>query len=201
MSDLERLQQLLLQHAAPCMVGVKAANLIAWPGENKPLLAALKAIREDLSAQGLAYRLLPGRKKRLLLFLYRPQDLQACLAKPACRACLRRFAYPDLADISAQLKHLAQRLQSYNLDGGKAKDSYPHEIGLFLDYPPAEVEAFMAGETAQAVIGSWKVFCDPECARCRFAQFKLAQERLEALYAKGQWAALCQTQWTEVMAC
>ena len=64
---------------------------------------------------------------------------------------------------------------------------FPHEIGLFLGYPPEDVEGFIKNGAAGAkCVGTWKVYGDVETAQRRFAQYKKCTRLYRAAFKKNQ---------------
>ena len=51
-------------------------------------------------------------------------------------------------------------------------DGFPHEIGLFLGYPPADVDGFIHRHDECRLVGAWKVYSDVDRARLTFDRFK-----------------------------
>lgn len=50
---------------------------------------------------------------------------------------------------------------------------FPHEIGLFLGYPPEDVQGFMENKAARhKLAGCWKVYGDVDAAQQTFARYK-----------------------------
>ena len=50
---------------------------------------------------------------------------------------------------------------------------FPHEVGLFLSYPPEDVKGFIENRAANAkCTGVWKVYGDERQARQTFAKYK-----------------------------
>ena len=111
-------------------------------------------------------RLVPLRREkgRALLYLFRPAALSRDLAQEEVRRLLRQAGYRDLGQ-GACLAELRRRLGA----GG----DFPHEIGLFLGYPPEDVAGFVRhrGKGCKCV-GCWKVYGDEAAARRQFAAFK-----------------------------
>ena len=48
---------------------------------------------------------------------------------------------------------------------------FPHEIGLFLSYPPEDVKGFLEHRPCKCV-GCWKVYENEEAAKKTFAKYK-----------------------------
>jgi hypothetical protein len=58
----------------------------------------------------------------------------------------------------------------------KDADEFPHEIGLFLGYPPEDVEGFIQEPNGQKYTGIWKVYGDVRSARRIFESYKKCTE-------------------------
>lgn len=78
----------------------------------------------------------------------------------------------NIAGVTARLRHLRRRLLW--------REGFPHEIGLFLGYPPEDVQGFLAdpGGGRCKLCGHWKVYHDVEGARRQFARFDCSREAL-----------------------
>ena len=62
---------------------------------------------------------------------------------------------------------------------------FPHEVGLFLGYPPADVDGFMHRKHACKLSGIWKVYDDVEGASRQFARCKRCTEVYLQRYRQG----------------
>ena len=95
------------------------------------------------------------------------------------RALLERRGYDSAAPLPALLAELARRI-------GLQK-SFPHEIGLFLGYPPGDVAGFIEHRGQQfALAGYWKVYENEEEARALFALYAHCTEEFCGRLAAGQ---------------
>ena len=54
---------------------------------------------------------------------------------------------------------------------GDESGEFPHEVGLFLSYPPEDVKGFLEHRPCKCV-GCWKVYENEEAARKTFAKYK-----------------------------
>ena len=55
----------------------------------------------------------------------------------------------------------------------RENEDFPHEIGLFLSYPPEDVRGFIENRAKNyKFIGYWKVYGDEDKARRAFARYK-----------------------------
>lgn len=117
-------------------------------------------------------------KQRRLLFVYRPASLKNSLSAPQAAAILRGFGYDTGQGLDGMLAALRGRFAG--------ACGFPHEIGLFLDYPPKDVQAFIeTGGEGCKLCGYWKVYHDVEAARERFACFDACRACLGRMLAAG----------------
>ena len=55
----------------------------------------------------------------------------------------------------------------------RSGEGFPHEIGLFLSYPPEDVKGFIENHAANYKLsGLWKVYGDEKKAKELFAKYK-----------------------------
>jgi hypothetical protein len=158
-------EEIIVDQCSPTMAGIKTGNLFTTPAEDKETFTReLREINKLLVPKGL--RLLPLKytPKYILLYMYRIEDLKKDLNTAEARNILRDRAYP-LVSADLCVVELAKRL--------RRSEDFPHEIGLFLGYPPEDVEAFIKNKgKGEKLTGTWKVYCDVENARCTFDRFK-----------------------------
>lgn len=168
----------VIRHGAPTLAGMKTGNLFhCFFSSPQALAEELRAMNRVLVPRGL--RLVPLRREkgRALLYLFRPAALSRDLAQGEVRRLLRQAGYRDLGQ-GACLAELRRRLGA----GG----DFPHEIGLFLGYPPEDVAGFVRhrGKGCKCV-GCWKVYGDEAAARRQFAAFKACTANYCRRRAKG----------------
>ncbi len=66
-------------------------------------------------------------------------------------------------------------------------NEFPHEIGLFLGYPPVDVEGLIDhGVKDFKCVGDWKVYGDEEQARQTFARYRACTECYHAQWCSGK---------------
>ena len=69
--------------------------------------------------------------------------------------------------------------------GGKSGE-FPHEVGLFLSYPPEDVKGFIDHRAnCFKCAGLWKVYSDEEKARSLFEKYRKCTEIYCALWQSG----------------
>lgn len=178
------LDQILAYHCAPALAGLKPANLVALSREEFPdLEERLEDYRRLFARRGVALRTMCGCGRKVLLLLYRPAQLEEALGAPLAAALLEKDGYRPGEDLEAMLDRLGLRLRT----GG----DFPHEIGLFLGYPPEDVAGFQRHRGRNCKLcGYWKVYSDVDRAKALFRRYDRCRERLCARLAAGQ--SLCQ---------
>lgn len=171
------LERRLIDHGAPTLAGLKTASLFCaplWDGWEKQVGQWDAFFRK----KGLSLKAVRCQEDRVLLYLYRPAQLDRDLRQPGVRDFLANYGYRDLAAEGA-VEHMAGRLAK----GG----GFPHEIGLFLGYPLGDVEGFIRnGGKGCKCSGCWKVYCNELEAQKRFAQIAKCRELYARLYRQGR---------------
>ena len=160
--------ELLVRCCAPTMASLKTGNMFSCAFESRgQMTEELRRLNLRLGRKGL--RILPLRWHggKALLYLYRPGMLARDLQDPLARRLLSECGY-DGADARACLRRLITRLRT--------EADFPHEVGLFLGYPPADVDGFMHRKAECKLCGLWKVYDDVESALRQFARCRHCTE-------------------------
>lgn len=156
-------QKILAVHAAPTLLGIKCANLISVPATGKEIAILRKHFLSGTQNSGLQMRVLCGCRERLLVYIYHERMLTSLLNEPEIIAFLKTYGYSENMTVQEMLSMLAKRLTC---------SSFPHEIGVFLGYPLADVEGFIrhAGQNC-LLCGCWKVYSNLEQAERLFEAY------------------------------
>ena len=171
--------ELIIRHCSPTLAGLKTSNLIRVPfqGENA-MIREVVTLNQVLSRRGLRAILLHYSQGTGLIYLFRPSALQRDLEQPQAKHLLMQAGYMP-GDIYSLLVQLCRRFK----DG----QTFPHEIGLFLGYPPADVEAYMAHPSEGVKFsGFWKVYTDEDKAKATFASYRKCMRIYQKVYEKGR---------------
>ena len=172
-------EELLAFHCAPALAGIKAANLVSCPRqlvEDPEELVAQYG--RTLGSRGIRLRILCRCPKGTLILVYREDRLARCLARPAAVRLLVQAGYP-VGTVEELLDHLSRRM-------ARRQGTFPHEIGLFLDYPPVDVIGFLRhGGKGCKLCGHWKVYGDAESARRQFQRYDRCRAALTQRVRQG----------------
>ena len=169
MSELERrsIEHTLAVHSAPALLGIKCANLISVSIDESDMYD----YRQEFESRSkLRMRVLCQCRERQLLYVYHETLLAMQLSQPEIRAFLTQYGYTEDMNLQQMLGTLARRMQC---------ERFPHEIGIFLGYPLADVQGFIENNGKNCLLcGCWKVYNDPESARRTFANYDRCREIL-----------------------
>lgn len=159
------LEDYLVQYCAPTLAGIKTANLFNCPyGERESFMASVRCMNHRIRHKGV--RIVPLRfsEKRALIYIYRPGKLAEDLGQQEAVRLLAEQGY-DTMSCDRCICQLGQRLRQ--------QKEFPHEIGLFLGYPPEDVCGFIENQACGfKCVGCWKVYGDEDAAKKKFAQYK-----------------------------
>ena len=172
-------EQLIIEQCAPTLAGIKTANLFSCRYSDKQTLwAEIREFNRQLSCKGV--RMIPVKAENgsALIYLYRPKKLEGDLKHEAACQLLQQFGYSY--DYSGKcIAELTRRFQ--------VGDSFPHEIGLFLGYPPEDVKGFIENKAKNCkCVGCWKVYGDEAGAQKCFANYKKCTRIYKEQYSKGK---------------
>lgn len=169
---------MLVRNCAPTLAGIKTGNMFSCPFEDEQKLrACVRGLNLSLREKGL--RVIPLRYKNgnALIYVYRPAFLTRDLMDRDASRILKRFGYGD-ASADTCVSKLKKRLDE--------SEEFPHEIGLFLGYPPEDVNGFMYNRGGCKYSGLWKVYGDVEKAKNLFSKYKRCTASYCALHKMGK---------------
>ena len=169
----------LVEHCAPTFAGLKTGNLF------RISYADIEAFREELrelngilKRKGL--RAVPVRMTAefALVYLYRPDFLKRDLGCEEAARLLTSLGY-EPQSVNRSVAFLARMMRE--------KEVFPHEVGLFLGYPPEDVLGFMkSSREGVKCVGCWKVYGDEARARAAFWRFQRCREVFEENVQRGR---------------
>lgn len=118
---------------APVLAGVKPSNMLVL--ENKHI----RDVVRTLEGTGLSRRCLYAGNEKNIWLLYRKAALEEIVFRKEEREFLEQQGYADDC-LEQMLARLGQRFREYR----KTQDiPFPHEMGVFLGYPMADVKGFI----------------------------------------------------------
>lgn len=171
-------EEYVVRQCAPTLAGIKTGSLFPCPYQSRQaLMSEIRALNRRLSPKGLI--LLPVRylDGKVLLYLYRPSNLRQDLKDRLAAQVLEQAGY-SCSKSEQCVVRLIRRL--------KENEDFPHEIGLFLSYPPEDVKGFIDNRACNfKCSGLWKVYGDEARAQAMFARFRKCTEIYCKLWQEG----------------
>lgn len=159
-------------HAAPAIAGIKPANLFSCPAKLLPQADEVLAhYAREFCDSSTRFKLLCRCREHILILVYDSKLLDELFQKPVTKNYLARYGYDKDISASGFLNKLAQKIA--------AEESFPHEIGIVLGYPPEDIEGFKRykGHNFKCC-GYWKVYGNAERAQKLFDAYTLCREKL-----------------------
>lgn len=171
-------EELLVRHCAPTLIGLKTGNMFCCRFETEEdERRKLTELNHKLCSKGIRVIPLRHHNGSTLVYLFRPSRLKADLKNKQAIDILRKRGYSQ-ESVNICLAGLIKKLRE--------NDAFPHEIGLFLGYPPEDVGGFIKNRGSGCkCVGCWKVYGDAVKARQTFDKYKKCTEICCSLAAKG----------------
>ncbi len=172
-------EKLLIEHCSLTLSSLKTASLFTAKYDCiKSLMQDVVLWEEKFSHKGLKLVLLKVGDSSALIYIYREEMLKADFADQKARKILNEYGYEGLC-VEGAIKLLSNRLSTY--------DEFPHEIGLFLGYPPRDVEGFICnGGKNCSLCKYWKVYGEKDAAMQKFARYDKCKEIYKKLWQAGR---------------
>ena len=169
-------EELIVRHCSPTLAGLKTGNMFTARFDGREDLRCERCrLNRVLVARGIRAIPLRFRDNKALIYIYRPDRLKNDLSnKEACRV-LKSCGY-SCTSSGKCISRLMQRLRD--------SQDFPHEIGLFLGYPPEDVAGFISKAPCK-LTGFWKVYGDPVQAKKRFDGFRKCMKVYYSCWSAG----------------
>ena len=161
-------EEAIIRHCAATLAGHKCGSLFCCAACTEEDVDSANAA---MNLKGVRVVSLRTCGRGTLVYVYRRAALNEKLADENVKAFLSERGY-DCAGAEACIERLRSRIEM---------DSFPHEIGVFLGYPLADVIGFIQNRGKNfTACGYWKVYTDPSAAQKAFDRYK----KCERIYAR-----------------
>ncbi len=168
----------LVKYCAPTLAGIKTGSLFSLHFTADDYRHDIAVFNRTMRDKDIRIIPLKVCETFVLIYMYRPEMLARDLKDPEAISILRRFGYP-VSSTNRCVAGLAKRLNSSPV--------FPHEIGLFLGYPPSDVDGFIENpDEGYSAVGYWKVYSDVAKARRLFDSYKKCTEEYGRMLRSGR---------------
>ena len=160
------IENLVTRFCSPTLAGLKTGSLFMVRDRRKEELTEdLRKLNRILTRKGLRALLFTAKCGNNLVYIYRPDLLKSDLSSFEAEKILKDKGYLATDSIERCIVQLARRISDNN--------DFPHEIGLFLGYPPTDVKCFMENSRdGVKCSGCWKAYGNKEEAEKIFALYR-----------------------------
>ena len=167
-------EEQIILHCSPTLAGMKTANMFTASFYSyRDMCDTLRDLNNRLAQKGVRVIPLKYNDGKALVYLFRPDRLKTDLKGYLAGRLLEKRGY-HTGNIRKCITRLCRRLSD--------AEEFPHEIGLFLGYPPKDVLGFIMEKAGRAIscsrgcTGCWKVYGDDTKARDTFARYRKCTE-------------------------
>ncbi len=169
---------LLIEKCAPTLAGLKTGSMFSCKcGDVNVLFNEITTLNERLGSKGVKVVPIKFWQSRALIYVYRPERLQKDFESEEIREILSQRCYHSVKP-SECLETLIGKLRS--------SKEFPHEIGVFLGYPPEDVKGFIENNARkEKYTGHWKVYGDVEKSKSTFEKFNKCTRIYKDRYSRG----------------
>ncbi len=166
-------EKMLIEHCSLTLSSLKTASLFTVKFDNKfALNKDISSWNEKFNQTGAILKLLKVGENSALVYMYRQGMLLNDMNDLRASKILSQYGYKNLS-IDKAIEKLSKRLSIY--------EEFPHEIGLFLGYPPEDVEDFICNKGRNCnLCRYWKVYGNEDNALLKFAKY----DKCKAIYKK-----------------
>lgn len=162
------LDKMIIEHCAPTLAKIKTANLINVKYSCvDTLMYHFNLISKKIKSKGISMKILRLNTSSALIYIFRDDFLNKDINNKIAKEILFDCGYETI-DTTLCLDTLISRLNQSN--------EFPHEIGLFLGYPPEDVKGFIFNKGKNCrYCGYWKVYTNVKTALNEFKKFDLCR--------------------------
>lgn len=171
-------EELVIRHCSPTLAGIKTGNIFTYKFDSVyELRESIRGLNNKLSSKGLRVLPLKVKNNSALIYVYRPSKLKCDLSEKESIDILKEYGYV-CAEPEKCVVTLINRLNE--------QETFPHEIGLFLGYPPEDVRGFINNKAQRfKCVGCWKVYGDVKRAETLFLTYKKCTASYMKQHKKG----------------
>lgn len=166
--------QIALQ-CAPVIAGLKMSNLLTIKNSD------IRKVQKVLSASGLSYFIMISETSFTSIILFDRKKLESYLESEPVRLFLHTLGYEDFS-LGNVLMTFRKRYREHMNEGSV----FPHEMGILLGYPLADVKGFIRNHGRNALYGGyWKVYENVEQKKQLFSLFDSERDAMIHMLSDG----------------
>ena len=175
---------LLVNYASQTLANRKLANLFTFKNtQNIDIKKMVDEWNEVLNKKNMYVEILRTNETSAQIYAYRPHKLTYVLNQTKVKTLLTGLGYKT-NDLDQCIRHLKYRFK---------KESFPHEIGIFLGYPYEDVVGFIENKGDKFLAnGYWKVYAKKEEKIKLFETYNKIRKSYKRIFkSHGDLSRLC----------
>lgn len=170
-------EELLAFHCSPVLMNLKASNMISLPNSDE-VHKLLDFYNKEFAERRIVFKKLCCCHERCLILIYQEERLRNLLKDRGYRAYLTAAGYDSHNSLQEDLAELERRLQT--------EKCFPHEIGVFLEYPLEDILGFVLNNGCNCKYsGYWKVYGDVDVAKKFFDSYEKCRNMVTEKMNRG----------------
>lgn len=172
------IEKCLVENCASTLASLKTGSMFNIEYESSDaLMNHLTSWNQILNGKGVFVIVLKCSEQKALIYVYRKSGLEKELREEDIQAFLSHYGYKNF-DIDSVLSRLRLHF---------SEAEFPHEIGIFLGYPLADVIGFIENEGKNfQCLGCWKVYCNRQEAEKMFGKIRKCKAIYSDLWKQGK---------------
>ncbi len=181
------MERYLIEHCAPTLAGIKCGNIFTLKRHcacDMNIYSKLDSLNRELNEKNVFAHIISENEESILVYVYRKNKLIEKLKKISVQSILKERLYDfrkfnsdyDLIDILNQL--------SYRF---KSECEFPHEVGIFLDYPESDVLGFIENKGKNCLHSDiWKIYSDVDSAKAICRNYRICKNAYKTSFLRGR---------------
>ncbi len=181
------MEKYLIEYCAPTLAGLKCGNIFTLKYnkvDNTDIFDEIDSLNKILNEKGVYAHILAFKETSVLIYVYRKKKLSLKLQQKSAQEILENKSYNFQKfnynlDLSEVLSHLSSRFEK--------NTEFPHEIGIFLDYPEHDVLGFIENKGKNCLCSDiWKIYADVDCAKKTCKNYRICKNAYKTSFLKGR---------------
>ena len=172
-------EEYLITHCSPTLASLKPASLFLYRfSSGEELYESVAVWDAQFQKKGIRITILREDTETALIYVYRPDTMVRELSRPEIIFFLVSTGY-QAGTIDQMLEQLRSRLHG--------SEEFPHEIGVFLNYPLGDVIGFIENKGHNYKCkGCWKVYCNECETQKTFQRYQKCRNVYLRLWKQGR---------------
>ena len=170
---MDEAEYVIGKHCGVTFAGIKPASLVSLHRDGKDVM---RFLAHKFRRRGFSFVVMRERRERIAVYVYHGEQLRGVLFSKEVREFLFSLGY-RYGSAEEAVSQLRARMQG---------DVFPHEVGVFLGYPLADVQGFMADPHGGRLCGCWKAYGDETRAAKTFERYRRCSSSICRMMDSGK---------------